>query len=140
MEGQGPVGTPWIRLWLPPGYVCTPWIRLWHPLDTSVVGTPWIRLCRMKKKEQYLLDVQHSTDKKLATTQDRQTLQNSDEKQYCQSWAPEGYFPGDTTRGFYLNFFREGSKVMKFDFSHSKLRKQPFLLKILTSRGCKPPF
>jgi len=27
-----------------------------------------------------------STDKKLATTQDRQTLQNSDEKQYCQWW------------------------------------------------------
>jgi len=41
---------------------------------------------RTKKKEHYLLDVQSSTDKKLATTQDRQTLQNSDKKQYCQYW------------------------------------------------------
>jgi len=40
----------------------------------------------MNKKEQYLLDLQSSTDKKLATTQHRQTLQNSDEKQYCQDW------------------------------------------------------
>jgi len=38
----------------------------------------------MKKKGQYLLDVQSSTDEKLATTQDRQTQQNSDKKQYCQ--------------------------------------------------------
>jgi len=36
------------------------------------------------EKKRYLIDVQFSTDKKLATTQDRQTLQNSDEKQYCQ--------------------------------------------------------
>ena len=43
---------------------------------------------RIKYKEQYLLDVQSSTDKKLVTTQDRQTLQlqNSDEKQHCQYW------------------------------------------------------
>jgi len=40
----------------------------------------------MKKKEQYFLDVQFSTDKKLATTQDRQTLQNTVDKQYCQYW------------------------------------------------------
>jgi len=40
----------------------------------------------MKKKKRYLIDVQFSTDNKLATTQDRQTLQNSDEKQYCQYW------------------------------------------------------
>jgi len=39
-------------------------------------------------KKGYLIDVQFSTDKKLATTQDRQTLQNSDEKQYCQYWIP----------------------------------------------------
>ena len=39
---------------------------------------------RTKKKEQYLLDVQSSTDKKLVTTQDPQTLQNVGEKQYCQ--------------------------------------------------------
>ena len=34
----------------------------------------------------FLLDVQSSTDKKLATTQDRQTLQNTDEKQYSNSY------------------------------------------------------
>jgi len=33
-----------------------------------------------KKKKRYLIDVQFSTDKKLATTQDRQRLQNSDGK------------------------------------------------------------
>jgi len=37
-------------------------------------------------KKRYLIDVQFSTDKKLATTQDRQTLQNSDENRYCQHW------------------------------------------------------
>ena len=39
-----------------------------------------------KRKKRYLTDVQFSTDKKLATTQDRQKLQNSDEKQDCQYW------------------------------------------------------
>jgi len=34
----------------------------------------------------YLLNVQYSTVKKLATPQDRQTLQNFDKKQYCQYW------------------------------------------------------
>jgi len=34
----------------------------------------------------FLLDVQNSTDKKLAETQDRQALQNSDEKQKCHSY------------------------------------------------------
>jgi len=37
-----------------------------------------------KEKKQYLIDVHFSTDKKLVTTQNRQTLQNSDEKEYCQ--------------------------------------------------------
>ena len=32
-----------------------------------------------KRKKRYLIDVQSSTYKKLATTQDRQTLQNPDE-------------------------------------------------------------
>jgi len=36
------------------------------------------------KKKKTLLDVQFSTDKKLATKQYRQILQNSDEKQDCQ--------------------------------------------------------
>jgi len=40
----------------------------------------------MKKKKWYLNNVQFSTDKKLATAHDRQTLQNSDEKQDCQYW------------------------------------------------------
>jgi len=40
----------------------------------------------MKKKKTVLIDVQFSTDKKFATTKDRQTLQNSDEKQCCQYW------------------------------------------------------
>jgi len=35
------------------------------------------------KKKRYLIDVQFSSDKKLATTHDRQTPQNSGEKQYC---------------------------------------------------------
>jgi len=39
-----------------------------------------------KRKKRYLIDVQLSTDKKLATVQDHQTLQNSDEKQYYQYW------------------------------------------------------
>jgi len=38
------------------------------------------------KKNGTLIDVQFSTVKKLATKQDHQTLQNSDEKQYCQYW------------------------------------------------------
>jgi len=33
----------------------------------------------MEKKKQHVLDGQSSTDKKLATTQDRQNMQNSDE-------------------------------------------------------------
>jgi len=36
-----------------------------------------------KRKKRCLIDVQFSTNKNLATTQDRQTLQNSDEKRYC---------------------------------------------------------
>jgi len=39
-----------------------------------------------KEKKRVLLDVKISTDKKFATTQDRQRRQNSDEKQYCQYW------------------------------------------------------
>ena len=40
----------------------------------------------LKRKRRYLIDVQFSTDKKLTTTQDRQTLQNFDEKQCSQYW------------------------------------------------------
>jgi len=38
------------------------------------------------KKEKAVLDVQFPLRKKLATTQDRQLLQNSDKKQDCQFW------------------------------------------------------
>jgi len=38
------------------------------------------------KKKKTVLDVQLPLTKKLATTQDRQILQNSDEKQDCQIW------------------------------------------------------
>jgi len=37
-------------------------------------------------KNQTVLDVQFPLTKKLATTQDRQILQNSGEKQDCQFW------------------------------------------------------
>jgi len=40
---------------------------------------------RMKKKNSTFL-MFNLPDKKLATTQDSQPLQNSDEKQYCQYW------------------------------------------------------
>jgi len=38
------------------------------------------------KKKKMVLDVQFPLTKKLATTQDRQILQNSDKKQDCQFW------------------------------------------------------
>ena len=38
------------------------------------------------KKKKTVLNVQFQLTKKLATTQERQMLQNSDEKQYCQFW------------------------------------------------------
>jgi len=39
-----------------------------------------------KRKKMYLIDVKFSIETKLATTPERQTLQNSDEKQYCEYW------------------------------------------------------
>jgi len=41
---------------------------------------------RMKKKKWVLNWCSIFPEKKLATTQDRQTLQNFDEKQYCKYW------------------------------------------------------
>ena len=52
---------------------------------------------------------------------------------------PEGFFPGGATRGFFQILSREWPKVVKFVFSHSKLRKQPFLLKISKYRGGQGP-
>jgi len=42
------------------------------------------------------------------------------------------------TRGFFQNFSRVGPKVVKFVFSHSKLRK-PFLLKRSKCKRDKTP-
>jgi len=52
-----------------------------------------------------------------------------------QPWASEEVFSGKATRVFFQNFSKEMPKVVKFVFSHSKLRKQPFLLKFSKSRG-----
>jgi len=55
-------------------------------LETTFIETACISLAsRHVPCSTFVLDVQSSTDKKLATTQDRQTLQNSDEKQSCHS-------------------------------------------------------
>jgi len=43
------------------------------------------------------------------------------------------------TRGFFQNFSKGGAKVVKFVFFHSKLKKQPFLLKMSKSRGARSP-
>ena len=52
------------------------------------LGPSWLRLWLQEKneKERTVLDVQFSTDKKLATTQDRQTLQNSGVSIGCYVW------------------------------------------------------
>jgi len=50
------------------------------------------------------------------------------------------FFQGRGTRGFFQNFSRRVPKVVEFDFSHTKLRKQLFLLKISKTRGPRPPF
>jgi len=48
---------------------------------------------------------------------------------------------GGGTRGFFLNFSRVGPKVVKFDFSHSKVRKQPFFAyNFKIQWGPSPPF
>ena len=57
-------------------------IWAWERFNHSL----WKWLQKTNERKRYLIDVQFSTDKKLATTQDRQTQQNSDEKQYCQCW------------------------------------------------------
>jgi len=45
------------------------------------------------------------------------------------------FFQSGGTRGY----FQGGPKVFKFDFSHSKLRKQPFLLKKFEIQGARLP-
>jgi len=57
-----------------------------HRYNNTTILYIWVwERCRPSVWKRYLIDVQFSTDK-LATTQDRQTLQNSDEKQDCQYW------------------------------------------------------
>jgi len=48
-------------------------------------------------------------------------------------------FTGGAARGFFQNFAGRRPKVVKFVFSHPKLRKQTFLLKIFKSRGDQGP-
>jgi len=56
-------------------------IWAWERCRSSV----WKRLQKKnEKKKTWLIDVKFSTDTYLAITQNHQTLQNSDEKQYCQ--------------------------------------------------------
>jgi len=59
-----------------------------HPgmREMQVVCMKAVTERELKRKRRYLIDVQFSTDKKLTTTQDRQTLQNFDEKQCSQYW------------------------------------------------------
>jgi len=46
-------------------------------------------------------------------------------------------FSRGATRVFFQNFSIGVPKVVKFVFSHWKLRKQPFVLKLLKSKGAK---
>ena len=55
-------------------------------------------------------------------------------------WASEGFFKGGGPLGYFCKFFPEGSKVVKFVFYHSKLKRQPVLLKIFKSSGACPPW
>jgi len=51
------------------------------------------------------------------------------------------YFAQGGALGDFSKIFLGGRKVVKFVFSHLKLRKQPFLLKFSKSRGAlSPPF
>jgi len=50
------------------------------------------------------------------------------------SWASEGFFPWVPPEEF-SKISQMRSKVVKFVFSHLKLRKQPFLLKFSNSGG-----
>ena len=58
---------------------------------------------------------------------------------YLITWASEGFFSRGASRGFSQNFFQGGPKAVKFVFYPSKLKKQPFLLIILKSRGRLAP-
>jgi len=71
-----------------------------------------------KRKKRDLIDVQFSTEKKLATTQDRQTPQNSNEKKSCQYWmlrlvvftrfpANSACWVGKSARTVSREFYRE---------------------------------
>jgi len=64
-----------------------------------------------------LIDVQFSTNEKLATTQDHQTLQNSDDKQYLQYWILRlvvfTRFPAN--RDCLLKFYISGSQSGRWE-------------------------
>jgi len=50
------------------------------------------------------------------------------------TWASEGLFPGGHP-GIFPKFFQGGPKVLKFDFSHAKLRKEPFFAENFKIQG-----
>jgi len=55
-----------------------------------------------------------------------------------QAWASEECFEGGDAR-YFSKIFLWGPKVVKIIFSHSKLRKQPFLLKCSNARERQGP-
>ena len=57
-----------------------------------------------------------------------------------QPWASEGFFPGGDHLGIFPKFFHGGGpKVVKFEFSHSKLRKKLFYWKFQNPLGRPAP-
>jgi len=55
----------------------------------------------------------------------------------CERGRRKEFFQGRAT-GDFSNFFR-GTKVVKFEISHSKLKKQPFAVIFKNQRRAKPP-
>jgi len=55
------------------------------------------------------------------------------------SWASEGFFPRGPREDF-SKLFLVGPKMVTFDFSHSKLRNQPFFAKNFKIQGALAPF
>jgi len=56
-----------------------------------------------------------------------------------QAWASEGFFPGGLVGDFPKFISRGGSKVVKFGFHPSKLKKQPFFANNFKIQGWPSP-
>jgi len=56
-----------------------------------------------------------------------------------RTWASEGFYQGGN-KGIFQKFFQGGAKLVKFIFSHSKLRKQAVLLKFSKPRWGQGPY